>query len=77
MSVKEQLIELIRAEGYDFFTAAELAHNCLNEFLASGKSEEIYHLKGPYGKWRSFGIRRTSPVARSTRRRSKRKATAS
>jgi hypothetical protein len=59
VSVKEQLIELIRAEGYDFFTAAELAHNCLEEFKASDKTEEIYHVKGQYGKWRSFGIRKT------------------
>ena len=58
MSVKEQLIELIRSQGYDFFTAAELAHNCLEEFKASGKTEEIYHVKGPYGKWRSFCIRK-------------------
>ena len=39
MTVKEQLIEMMRNEGYDFFTAAEHATKALEEFRASDKEE--------------------------------------
>lgn len=42
--MKAQLIELVRAEGYDFVTAAGLVSQCLAEFKASGKRRATYHI---------------------------------
>ena len=44
MSVKETIIEIIRKEGYDFFTAAEIATKAIKEFMASNKPTETYHI---------------------------------
>jgi len=45
MSVKEQIIEGLRQNGYDYFTAAEIASNTIREFLASGDTERLYWLE--------------------------------
>jgi hypothetical protein len=41
MTVKETLVEALRAEGYDFFTACEIASATIREFLTSGKKEQL------------------------------------
>lgn len=38
-SAKEKLWMLIRGQGYDAVTAAEMAHDAIKEFEASGESE--------------------------------------
>lgn len=44
MTVKEQIVEIIRAEGYDFITACELATKCIAEFKVSGEQSSRYHI---------------------------------
>ena len=44
MSVKEQIIEGLRENGFDFFTAAEIATDMIREFLASGEKERKHWL---------------------------------
>lgn len=44
MTIKETLVSLLRAEGYDMFNACELASKCIREFKASGKTKETYHV---------------------------------
>jgi hypothetical protein len=44
MGVKEQLVEIVRGEGYDFMTACELVTDCIKEFKASGKREARYYI---------------------------------
>ena len=45
MTVKEQLVEILRGEGYDFITACEHAQVAINEFLASGEQRRVIHSK--------------------------------
>lgn len=42
MTIKEQLVEIIRKQGYDFVSACELADNYIKEFKASGKHQQRY-----------------------------------
>ena len=44
MTIKEQIIEGLRGNGFDYFTAAEIATDTIREFLASGKEEQTYWL---------------------------------
>ncbi|MGI0025129.1 MAG: hypothetical protein ACREA4_08300 [Nitrososphaera sp.] len=44
INVKEQIVELIRAEGYDFLRACELAQNCLDEIKAKPSGVYQYHI---------------------------------
>jgi hypothetical protein len=44
ITVKEQLVDIIRANGYDFITACEMATQAINEFLESGKSIDKYYI---------------------------------
>ena len=44
MTVKEQIIEGLRENGFDFFSAAEIATNVIREFLASGEKERKHWL---------------------------------
>lgn len=43
-TMREQLIALIQAEGYDVVTACELAVKTIAEFKASGKKTARYHI---------------------------------
>ncbi len=42
MSIKEQLVDLVRAQGFDFMTACELVTTCLREFKESGARSKTY-----------------------------------
>jgi hypothetical protein len=44
--MKDQLVELVQAQGYDFMTACELVSKCLCEFIASGKPSAKYDIGG-------------------------------
>lgn len=46
MTVKEQLIEMLREAGYDYFTAAEEATKRIEEFLASGEKSVTLYAQG-------------------------------
>lgn len=46
MTVKKQLIELLRRNGYDFFTAAEEATAAIKEFKASKHKKMLYYVQG-------------------------------
>lgn len=49
MSVKEQLVEIIQSQGYDLFTACELADTIIREMKEEkGKKKRTYYLKGEY-----------------------------
>ena len=50
MSVKEEIVEKIRACGYGMFEACELADKTIREFLASGKKEGSFGIMGSLGK---------------------------
>ena len=50
MSVKETIIEKMRAAGYDMITASEEATRAIREFLASGKKEHTLSIRGANGK---------------------------
>lgn len=43
-TLKDKLVDLIRAEGYDFMTASALATDCINRFKASGKKSERFFI---------------------------------
>jgi len=43
-TVRETIVEIVRGEGYDFWTAAELVSNCIKEFIASDKRETTYYV---------------------------------
>lgn len=40
--MREKLISLIQAEGYDMITACELATDCIARFKASGLKQQNY-----------------------------------
>jgi hypothetical protein len=40
--VKEQIVEIIRGQGYDFISACEIATDTIIEFNQSNKKEETY-----------------------------------
>ena len=42
-TVKDQIADMMRAEGYDFMTAYEHATRAIREFLDSGKAEVTLH----------------------------------
>lgn len=50
MTVKEQIVEKIRAAGYDMFTACEEASRIIAEFKASGKDRMEFGVMGAHGK---------------------------
>ena len=50
MSVKEEIVEKIRACGYGIFEACEMADKVIGEFLASGKKEDSFGIMGSHGK---------------------------
>lgn len=44
-TVKDTIAQVLRAEGYDFLTAYEIATKYMKEFLDSGKKQETYGTK--------------------------------
>lgn len=42
MTAKEQMVDIIIAQGYDMLTACELADKAIEEFKQSGKQRETY-----------------------------------
>ena len=44
MSIKEQVADLIVAEGYDYVTALGMAQLCIAEFKASNRAQGTYHI---------------------------------
>lgn len=50
MTVKEQIVEKMRACGYDFMTACEEADKTIAEFLASGKEQTTFGIMCGNGK---------------------------
>ena len=44
MAWKEDLTDIIRAQGYDFFTACKLAEDTILDFRNSGKGRKTYHI---------------------------------
>ena len=44
MSIKEQLVGIVQAEGYDFMTACELVSRCMAEFAQSGRAAATYYI---------------------------------
>lgn len=57
MTVKEQIAEIIRANGYDFLTALQMADDLIKEFLDSNQKEATYYLKNG-SKLIPIGIKR-------------------
>ena len=44
ISVKEKIVEIIQSEGYDLFTACEMADNCIKEFMSSKDRKATYYV---------------------------------
>jgi len=44
MSIKEQIVEKLRAAGYDFLTACEDASTIMREFKESGDKSCTFHV---------------------------------
>lgn len=42
--IRDRLVDIIRNEGFDFFTAHELANRCIAEFKASNKKKATYYI---------------------------------
>ena len=42
LPVREQIVDIMRAEGFDAITAAEHATRAIEEFRTSGKESETY-----------------------------------
>ncbi len=42
LPTREQIVDIMRAEGFDAITAAEHATRAIEEFRASGKESETY-----------------------------------
>ena len=44
MTVKEQIIELIQSQGYDFLTACEMASEAIQEFLTQPEPRRTFYI---------------------------------
>ena len=61
MTVKEQIVERVRACGYDFITACEFADKTIADFKAGGRLSETFGIMGTHGKCLdAFELRRPS-----------------
>ena len=44
LSVKEQIIELIQSQGYDFISSCEMATDAINEFLNQAQPRRTFYV---------------------------------
>ena len=44
MTIKEQIVELVQSQGYDFMTACELATDAINEFITQDNPSRTFYL---------------------------------
>ena len=58
-TVIDEIADMLRDDGYDFFAAYDAARQVVKEFMASGEASRKMHVRVPHGEksW-SFTLRR-------------------